>query len=46
MAGARVLVMATAASANVGTIAQADQLNHLRQRVPLSFPGLAATRGG
>ena len=43
--GATVRSMATAASTSIGTIALADQLNHLRARVPLSERDVARATG-
>ena len=44
-ADATVANVATAASTNIGTIALADQLNHLRERVQLSEHDVAAATG-
>ena len=43
--GATLTVMATSAATNIGTIALADQLNHLRARVPLSEQDVARVTG-
>jgi DNA-binding transcriptional regulator YiaG len=43
--GATVLGVATATSTNIGTIALADQLNHLRARIPLSESDIARATG-
>ena len=43
--GATVLNMATSAATDIGTIALADQLKHLRERVPLSEHDVAAATG-
>ena len=43
--GATVRSMATAASTNIGTIALADQLNHLRERVPITEHDIVAATG-
>lgn len=42
---ATVLNMATSAARDIGTIALADQLNHLRERVALSEQDVAAATG-
>ena len=42
---ARLPVMATSAATNIGTIALADQLNHLRARIPLSEEDVARATG-
>ena len=46
MARLAISVAATAATTDTGTIALADQLNHLRARVPLSGEDIAAATGG
>ena len=43
--GATVPIMATSAATDISTIALADQLNHLRARVPLSGEDIAAATG-
>lgn len=43
--GATLPVMATSAATSIGTIALADQLNHLRARVPLSEQDVARATG-
>lgn len=43
--GATLPLMATSAATNIGTIALADQLNHLRARVPVSEEDVARATG-
>ncbi len=43
--GAKVAVMASSTATTIGTIALADQLNHLRARVPLSDADVARATG-
>jgi DNA-binding transcriptional regulator YiaG len=43
--GATVLNMATVAATSVGTIALADQLNRVRERVPLTVSDVASATG-
>jgi DNA-binding transcriptional regulator YiaG len=45
LSGATVPKVATAVSTNTSTIALADQLNHLRQRVPVSERDVTAATG-